>query len=71
MYTLLVLIFITIIPLLSLESELGPYIRAYLVISTFLSAQGTRPHFVESAVELMTVAISDVTIPEDAARIVY
>ena len=71
MYTFLVLIFIVILPLLSLESELGPYIRAYLVISAFLSLHGTRPQVVESAVELMTVAISDVTIPKGAARIVY
>ena len=71
MYTLFGLIFIVILPCLSLESELGPYIRAYLVILIFLSEQGIRPQVVEIAVELMTVAISDVTIPEGAARIVY
>ena len=71
MYTLFVLISIIKIPLLSLESELGPYIRAYLVISIFLSLHATRPQDMETVVEVMAVVIRDVTIPEGAARRVY
>ena len=68
MYTLLVLISIIILPLLSLESELEPYIRAYLVISIFLSTHATRSQDMETVVEVMAVVIRDATIPEGAAR---
>ena len=68
MYTLLVLISIIILPLLSLELELGPYMRAYLVISIFLSTHATRPQDMETVVEVMAVVIRDETIPEGAAR---
>ena len=71
MYTLLVLIFITKTPLLTLESELGPYIRAYLVISAFLSLHGTRSQDRVTAEEEIAVVIRDVTIPVGAAENVY
>ena len=71
MYTLLVLIAIIILPFLSLESELGPYIRTYLVISIFLSIHATRPQDMETVVEVMAVVIRDATIPEGAARNMY
>ena len=68
MYTLMVLISIIILPLHTLESELRPYIRAYLVISIFLSTHATRPQDMETVVEVMAVVIRDATIPEGAAR---
>ena len=67
MYTLLLLIFVIKIPLLTLESELGPYIRAYLVISIFLSMHGTRLQYMVTVEEEITVVIRDVTIPVGAA----
>ena len=68
MYTLLVLISIIQLPLLTLESELGPYMRAYLVISIFQSTHATSPQDMETVVEVMAVVFRDVTIPEGAAR---